>query len=250
MHCIGVIPARYQSSRFPGKPLADINGSPMIQWVYDRAMQTQSLDEVIVATDNPQIRDAVQAFGGRVTMTSAAHRSGTDRVAEVAESLDAELIVNIQGDEPLIDPAAIDAAVRPLAHYPDREMATLACPIADEEAVNNPNMVKVVFASDGRALYFSRAPIPFHRRRPGDSGSGEDGFWQHIGLYVYRRDFLLKFAAYEPTRLEKTESLEQLRALEHGHNIHVEQTDYRSVAVDTPEDLEHVHHQLAETEEK
>lgn len=247
MHCIGVIPARYQSTRFPGKPLANIDGSPMIQWVYERALQAQTLEQVIVATDNRKIRDVVEGFGGRVMMTSDRHRSGTDRVAEVSRNFDTALVVNIQGDEPLIEPDAIDTAVRPLERYPDREMSTLATPITSDAKIDDPNLVKVVFDKEDRALYFSRSPIPFRRESTDGTVPGEVTGWQHIGLYVYRREFLLRFAGYSPGQLEQSESLEQLRALEYGHTIHVEKTGYRSLPVDTPEDLERVLRQLADT---
>jgi len=244
MHCIGVIPARYHSSRFPGKPLADIAGSPMIQWVYERASDAKSLEQVIVATDHEEIRSAVETFGGEAVMTSPDHSSGTDRVAEVIRPIETDLVVNIQGDEPLIDPGAIDAAVAPLTHHPDRNMGTLACPMPSVEMIRDTNVVKVVFDRDQRALYFSRSPIPFVRHHADDDRL-QKVYWQHIGLYVYRRDFLLKFTSYPPTRLEQLESLEQLRALEYGHTIHVEKSDYRSIAVDTPADLKQIQNQLA-----
>jgi len=210
---------------------------PMIQWVYERSTLAESLDAVIVATDDPRIFEAVEAFGGTVVMTSASHQSGTDRIAEVAGSHDAELVVNIQGDEPLIEPEVIDAAVRPLQEDPDLEMGTIACPLAEED-LGNPNVVKVVFDAQHRALYFSRAGIPYPR---GDApAAGQFPHWQHIGLYVYRKDFLLRFTGYPMSRLEQIERLEQLRALEHGHAIYVNPTEYRSISVDTPEDLQRV----------
>lgn len=237
MRCLGVIPARYESKRFPGKPLAMIAEKPMIQWVYERSTLADSLDAIIVATDDSRIFEAVEAFGGTAVMTSASHQSGTDRIAEVAQAHDAELVVNIQGDEPLIEPEVIDAAVRPLQDDPDLEMGTIACPLAGED-LGNPNVVKVVFDAQHRALYFSRARIPYPRgAAPAD---GQVSHWQHIGMYVYRKDFLLRFTGYPVSRLEQLERLEQLRALEHGHAIYVNPTEYRSISVDTPEDLQQV----------
>lgn len=238
-HCLGVIPARYQSERLPGKPLATIDDKPMVQWVYERASQARTLDDVLIATDDARIAEAVKAFGGDVVMTSASHQSGTDRIAEVAEGAQTDLVVNIQGDEPLIEPAVIDAAVRPLLDDPAIEMGTIACPMAQED-LEDPNVVKVVFDNQHRALYFSRAAIP-HQARPQPSGTMQELMhWQHIGLYVYRKEFLLQFTNYPRGKLEQLERLEQLRALENGHTIHVEPTEYRSISVDTPEDLEHV----------
>lgn len=239
MHCLGVIPARFQSERLPGKPLALIDEKPMIQWVFERASRTHTLDDVLIATDDSRIVEAVKAFGGDVVMTSASHQSGTDRIAEVAEAAETDLVVNIQGDEPLIEPEVIDAAVRPLLDDTEIEMGTIACPIAPED-LEDPNVVKVVFDHRNRALYFSRAPIP-HQARPRSSGTmQEPAHWQHIGLYVYRKAFLLQFTNYPVGKLEQLERLEQLRALENGHVIHVEPTEYRSISVDTPEDLANV----------
>jgi len=237
MHCIGIIPARYESQRLPGKPLADIAGKPMIQWVYERALQSRHLSEVIIATDDERIQKAVQQFGGNVQMTADTHQSGTDRIAEVAGNSEADIIVNIQGDEPLIESEVIDASIAPLIADPSVEMGTIACPL-EQDDLHDPNVVKVVFNRDHRALYFSRAPIPY----PQGTGKpdSQNIYWQHIGLYVYRTEFLLQFTQYQSTTLEQVERLEQLRALEHGHQIHVEPTEYRSRSVDTPEDLERV----------
>jgi len=243
MHCIGVIPARYKSSRFPGKPLALIANKPMIQHVFERSRDAKTLEQVYIATDDPRIRDAAMEFTENVIMTSPEHQSGTDRIAEAVSGMDAELVVNIQGDEPLIRSRVIDSAVKPLLESNDIEMGTLACPLpAGEE--NNTNIVKVVFDTNHRALYFSRATIPYHR-----TGADTPEFWQHIGLYVYRSDFLHSFTEYPPTPLERKERLEQLRALEHGHYIHVELTDYTSIGVDTETDLEHVR-TIYETEDQ
>lgn len=234
MHVVAVIPARYASTRFPGKPLALIQNKPMIQWVYERTCQAQLVDEVVVATDDQRIADAVCAFGGRVCMTSPDHPTGTDRLAEVAAGLQAELIVNVQGDEPLIDPQMIDAAIAPLRDDAAIEMGTLAAPIATAEDFRNPNIVKVVVDRLGFALYFSRAPIPHDR----DAAAAlPPSARKHIGLYVYRRVFLLRYAALAETELEQLEKLEQLRALEHGARIRVVDTMAGCIGVDTPEDL-------------
>ena len=228
-----IIPARYGSSRFPGKPLAQLWGKPLIQHVHERASRARSAGRVIVATDDERIARAAAGFGAEVEMTAAGHVSGTDRVAEVAGRIEAELIVNVQGDEPLIDPASIDAAVEPLARDPSIPMGTLCCPIEELADLANPNVVKVVCDREGFALYFSRLPIPFVRDRGADAARR-----RHIGLYVYRRGFLLELAGLRPTPLELAERLEQLRALEHGRRIRVVEVGSASPGVDTPEDLE------------
>ncbi len=233
---VGLIPARYASKRFPGKALADLWGKPLLQHVVERAAQARTLSEVVVATDDARIADLVRGFGGKVQMTAATHPSGTDRIAEVARHLSCDLVVNIQGDEPLIVPGEIDAAVAPLLADPAIPMGTLACPLSVPQAAD-PNAVKVVVGTDGFALYFSRAPIPY--LRDGHAG-GASPYLLHIGLYVYRRDVLLRLASLPPTPLEERERLEQLRALEHGIRIRVVTTDHPSIGVDTPEDLERV----------
>jgi 3-deoxy-manno-octulosonate cytidylyltransferase (CMP-KDO synthetase) len=236
---VAIIPARYASTRLPGKALADIAGRPMIEHVYRRASAARTVASVIVATDDERIAAAVRAFGGDVRMTSAAHQSGTDRLAEVAHGLSCDLVVNVQGDEPLIEPAMIDEAVLAFAGDPALEMSSLrrridpASPGRDD--ARNPNVTKVVVDRNGYALYFSRAPIPFVR-----DGSPVPPAWRHVGLYVYRRECLLRLAALPPTALEQAEALEQLRALEHGIRIHVVETSFDSIGVDTPQDLEHV----------
>ncbi len=248
---IAVIPARYGSTRFPGKSLALIRDKPMVQWVYERTKRSTLLDRVIVATDDRRIFDAVTAFGGEAVMTSEAHATGTDRIAEVAEKLNCTIVVNVQGDEPLIDPRMIDEAVRPLAGDPSIPMGTLAKRITDPAEAVDPNVVKVVMDMNGYALYFSRAPIPWDR----DHWAGRtvpDGLplagpcYKHIGLYVYRREFLLGYAAMSQTPLEATEKLEQLRALEHGHRIKVVITDHESFGVDIPGDLSKILQHLNE----
>ena len=242
MRVVGLIPARYASKRFPGKALADLAGKPLLQHVVERARQARSLSEVVVATDDARIAAAVRAFGGKVQMTAATHPSGTDRIAEVARDLACDLVVNIQGDEPLIVPAEIDAAVAPLLADAWIPMGTLACPLSVEQAAD-PNAVKVVVGVDGFALYFSRAPIPY--LRDGHRG-GVSPHLLHIGLYVYRREVLLRLAGLPPTPLEERERLEQLRALEHGIRIRVVVTDHPSIGVDTPEDLERVRRMLTQ----
>jgi 3-deoxy-manno-octulosonate cytidylyltransferase (CMP-KDO synthetase) len=248
---IAVIPARYGSTRFPGKSLALIRDKPMVQWVYERTKRSTLLDRVIVATDDRRILDAVTAFGGEAMMTSKAHATGTDRIAEVARSLDCDIIVNVQGDEPLIDPRMIDEAVRPLVGDPSIPMGTLAKRITDPADAVDPNVVKVVMDRKGYALYFSRAPIPWDR----DHWAGRTDLagltlggpcYKHIGLYVYRRDFLLAYAAMPQTALEMIEKLEQLRALEHGYKIKVETTEHESFGVDIPGDLSKILQRLDE----
>ncbi len=233
---VGLIPARYASKRFPGKALAVLGGKPLIQHVVERASRAKGLSEVVVATDDVRIAEAVRGFGGTARMTAARHPSGTDRIAEVARDLACDLVVNIQGDEPLVDPADIDAAVAPLLDDPSVPMGTLACPLPLEQAAD-PNAVKVVVGTNGFALYFSRAPIPYLRD---GHGGGSSPYLLHIGLYVYRREVLLRLASLPPTPLEERERLEQLRALEHGIRIRVVLTERASLGVDTPEDLERV----------
>jgi 3-deoxy-manno-octulosonate cytidylyltransferase (CMP-KDO synthetase) len=255
-HTVAVIPARYASTRFPGKALADIAGRPMIEHVYRRAAAARGVDAVVVATDDERIAAAVRSFDGIAAMTRAAHRTGTDRIAEVAAGLPCEIVVNLQGDEPLIEPETIEAVIAPLLSDPMLEMSTVCVPISDRADLDNPNVVKVVKDRLGRALYFSRSPIPHFRGGPpagggpAEAGSYDPGVgsfgrpFKHIGLYGYRRTFLLKFAMLAQTPLERTESLEQLRALEHGYRIQTVETRYDSIGVDTPEDLERVRRQL------
>lgn len=234
---VAIIPARYQSSRLPGKPLADIAGRPMIEHVYRRAAASPVIDAVVVATDDERVRAAVEGFGGLAWMTRADHANGSDRLAEVAAALSCELVVNVQGDEPLLVPEMIAEAVRPLVDDPSLPMATLCRAIDDPSDLTNPNVVKVVRDRRGFALYFSRSPIPFTRA---SGGLDPGGARKHIGLYVYRREFLLAFARLAPTPLEQAECLEQLRALEHGFRIMAAETSHDSVGVDTPDDLERV----------
>lgn len=236
---LGVIPSRYGAQRFPGKPLALVAGQPLVQRVYERARLAKRLDRVVVATDDQRIADAVRGFGGEVVMTSPTCPSGTDRAAEVARKLGGDLIVNIQGDEPLMRPEMIDQLVDGLASDTGCAMATLARKIDSPAALTNPNIVKVVFTHTGNALYFSRHTIPFVR----DTGTAATHY-QHIGIYAYRRVFLLKFVQMPQSALETTEKLEQLRALENGYAIKVLVTPYDSVGVDTPEDVKIVEEAL------
>ncbi len=231
MRTLCVIPARYASTRLPGKPLADICGKPMICRVLERARCARKPDKVIVATDDERICDAVRAEGGEALMTRTDHLTGTDRLAEVAEAYPAvDLIVNVQGDEPLIEPSAIDDLIAPFEMDENLPMATVMTRMEDAEEQLDPNNVKVVVDKLGYALYFSRSLVPYPRAAAGP-------VYKHIGIYAYRRDFLLRYARLEPTPLEKAESLEQLRALENGYGIRVLETDCRFVGVDTAEDL-------------
>ena len=235
MKAICVIPARYASSRLPGKPLADICGKPMIQWVYEQAQQAKLLEEVLVATDNSLVYKAVQAFAGQVCMTRANHTSGTDRLAEVAEQYpNVDLIVNVQGDEPLIPSEIIDQLVTAFLEDPTLQMATLKA-VMPEQEYSDPASVKVVTDKLGNALYFSRSQLPYVRNKSSDTK-----IYKHIGIYAYKRDFLLKFASLPLGYLEQIESLEQLRVLENGYKIKVIEVDYSAVGVDTLEDLEKV----------
>jgi 3-deoxy-manno-octulosonate cytidylyltransferase (CMP-KDO synthetase) len=233
MRIIGIIPARYSATRLPGKPLADICGKPLIQYVYEQAKKVKLLEDVIVATDDERILEAVEKFGGKAVMTSPSHPSGTDRCAEVARKIDCDFVINIQGDEPLIPPEVIDKVAEALKESTDETPMTSAATIASEEERENSNVVKVVTDQKGIALYFSRSPIPFYRNPIAPT-------LRHIGIYGYRKDFLLKFVSLPQTPLERTESLEQLRALEHGFRIKIVLVDYSPVGVDTPEDLERV----------
>jgi 3-deoxy-manno-octulosonate cytidylyltransferase (CMP-KDO synthetase) len=226
----------------------------MVEHVYRRAASARGVDAVVVATDDERIAATVRSFGGIAMMTRAGHRTGTDRIAEVAASLSCEIVLNVQGDEPLIEPEMIEQVIAPLIADPMLEMSTVCVPISDRSDYANPNVVKVVMDRTGRALYFSRSPIPHFR----DSGLGirdstnpaspeariPNPVYKHIGLYGYHRTFLLKFAKLPQTPLERAESLEQLRALEHGYRIHTVETKYDSIGVDTPEDLERVRRQL------
>ena len=233
MKVLCVIPARYASTRLPGKPLALIAGKPMIQHVYERACHAVLPQEVVVATDSKIVADAVKEFGGKVMMTSPDHPSGTDRLAEVALSYpDIDVIVNVQGDEPMIPPEVIDRLSQAFADDKDLKMATLKT-LMGEEDYNNPNAVKVVTDQNGYALYFSRSLLPYPRNRKADFK-----VYKHVGIYAYRRSFLLSYAAYEPTPLEQIEGLEQLRVLENGQRIKVLESKFQGIGIDTQEDLD------------
>jgi 3-deoxy-manno-octulosonate cytidylyltransferase (CMP-KDO synthetase) len=240
VNTIGIVPARYASTRFPGKPLALIAGKPLIQHVVEQCRKAGALSEIIVATDDIRIREVAQKFC-RVEMTRSDHPSGSDRIAEVAGKISCAAVVNIQGDEPLIDPQVIDAVAGALARH---EMSTAATPIQNPAEVNNPNVVKVVVNAAGQALYFSRRTIPYLR----EAASPEDArrqlaafaFLKHLGIYGYRRDTLLRLVKFPISPLENAEKLEQLRALEHGIGIAVVKVNYNSVGVDVPEDVKRV----------
>lgn len=228
-----IIPARYGSSRLEGKPLIEVQGKPIIQWVYEKAAMSELADIIIVATDDSRIFDAVKAFGGNVEMTSANHKCGSDRIREVAERHpEISYIVNLQGDEPLITPESIDEVIRNVKDDIAADISTLIRPLTDENEINNPNLVKCVRDLNGFALYFSRSKIPYER----NTGIAE--FWGHLGIYGYKRDALFKMTSLPQSPLEKTESLEQLRALENGMKIKTSVVNFVPVGIDTKEDLE------------
>jgi 3-deoxy-manno-octulosonate cytidylyltransferase (CMP-KDO synthetase) len=251
---VAIIPARYASTRLPGKPLLDIAGTPMILHVVRRTRRVPAIDRVIVATDDWRVLELVTTAGVEAVMTSSDHRTGTDRLAEVAANLDAEIIVNVQGDEPLIEPATIESALSPMLEDPLLVMSTTCEPIESPADLVNPNVVKVITDREGYAIYFSRSPIPFPRSEVLKHGSLEEAlrarpellllYSKHTGLYVYRREFLLTFTQLSPTKLEEIEALEQLRAVENGYRIKVVRVGHRSIGVDTPEDLERVRREL------
>ena len=238
VHVVCIIPSRYESTRFPGKPLADLCGKPMLQHVYERVLKAKSVTFAAVATDDERIFRAVQAFGGRAVMTSPRHRSGTERIAEAVEALELQddaIVVNIQGDQPLFEPVQVDEVVGPLMEDPSIPMSTLIYRIVRPEEITHPNAVKVVFDNSLFALYFSRATVPFVRDR-----DKRADYYKHHGIYAYRRAFLRTFTALPEGVLERLEALEQLRVLEHGHRIRVVVTPHDSVEVDTPGELERV----------
>jgi len=237
MEAVAVIPARYKSSRFEGKVLADILGKPMLQYVWESAKEAKLLDEVIVACDDEKVKEIAQGFGAKVVMTAKQHLSGTDRIAEVVALMDVKVVVNIQADEPLIKPVMIDSIVDALLKDRSLEMVTLMKRITDPNDINNPNVVKVVVDKNNFALYFSRAPIPY---RAFDSEVKEPVYFKHIGIYGYTKDFLFIYKNIPVSLLEKTEKLEQLRVLSEGYRIKVLETKYDTIGVDTPQDLEKV----------
>ena len=234
---IVVIPSRYASTRLPGKPLVPLAGKPMVQHVYERAKQAQTVHRVMVATDDQRIMDAVKGFGGEARMTRADHRTGTERVAEVAVHEPGDVFVNIQGDEPLIDPMAIDTAVGALLEEPQAQIATVATPIRHAGDIMDPNVVKTVLDFDGNALYFSRAPIPWIRDT---QQKLHVKYWKHLGLYVFQREALLEYSTLPQGELERIEQLEQLRWLENGWKIRVAEVAHDAVSVDVAEDVARV----------
>lgn len=238
MKAVGVIPARYAAKRFPGKVLAELLGKPLVQYVYEEARKSRCLEEIIIACDDEKVFKTVQGFGARAVMTGRGHNSGTDRIAEAVGSIDAQIVVNIQADEPLLHFSMLDSMAACLIKEPAVSMATLIRKIDDPRELSNVNVVKVVKDSNNFALYFSRLPIPYLR----DSSGGQEAVpsYKHIGLYAYTKDFLMVFTHLEEGRLERAERLEQLRALEYGYRIKLIETNFDTVSVDTPADLERV----------
>lgn len=232
MKVLGVIPARYDSTRFPGKPLADINGKPMLLWCYESSLKSKLIDKLIVATDDKRIFSAVKKSGGEVVMTSKKHRSGTDRIAEAAKKFKCDIVVNIQGDEPFIDYRIIDKAIKTLKKDKSAQVSTAARRITHKKEINDPNNVKIVFDNKFNAIYFSRSVIPFDR-----DAKGNTNYYKHYGLYVYRKDYLMKITKMPESKLEKIEKLEQLRILENGGKIKIVLTNKDSISIDTREDL-------------
>ena len=231
MKTAAIIPARMGSTRFPGKVLANLGGKPIVQWVWERTKASKA-DEVIVASDSEEVIRAVQAFGGNAQMTSPNHPSGSDRIWEVASKLDCDIIINVQGDEPFMDPTGIDQLIDVMQETPAPDMATVVVPSTREQIANNPNSPKVVVSADNTALYFSRSPIPFLRE-----GGTDMPLYKHWGIYAYSRAALSRFVSLPESPLEKCEKLEQLRALENGMKIKVIKTNFQSIGIDTPEDL-------------
>jgi 3-deoxy-manno-octulosonate cytidylyltransferase (CMP-KDO synthetase) len=232
-----VLPSRYGSTRFAGKPLADISGRPLVEWVYRRASQVRGVGELVVATDDERIARAVESFGGNAVLTAGDHATGTDRVAEVARSRPYEVVVNLQGDEPVFDPRTVEAMVDRLVSAPDTDIVTGCHPIEAKEDHDDPNVVKVVADRDGRALYFSRSPVPHGALEIGAA-------YRHVGIYVFRRESLIRFTSLEASPLERAERLEQLRALENGMTIRLIVTDTKTVGVDVPDDVKKVEKEL------
>ncbi len=238
MKTAAIIPARFGSMRFPGKVLAKLDGKPIIQWVWERAVQSKA-DTVLIATDDEKVFDTVTSFGGKAVMTKKDHPSGSDRIWEAAKDLDADLIINVQGDEPMIPPSVIDSLIDAMTES-GAEMGTVVVPVKREDVANNPNLPKVVLSADGYAIYFSRSMIPYLRE-----GGEETELFRHWGIYAYRREALQKFVSLPPGRLEQCEKLEQLRALENGMRIKVIKTGFETIGIDTPEDLERAEQFLA-----
>lgn len=252
---LAVIPARWASTRFPGKPIANILGKPMVQWVLEQVQRANLVTEIVVATDDQRIYDAVHNFGGKVVMTSPDHQSGTDRAAEVAKNLECDIVVNVQGDEPLIPPENIDLVIKPLLNSPDLLVSTLMIAIRNWSEMFDSNICKVVVDGKGRALYFTRSPVPYDRGSwPEDVYENKDGGantkvlgYKHIGIYAYTKSFLLQFPKLKSSRLENLEKLEQLRILDNGHFIQVIETNHNSIGVDRPSDLGEVKQMMIKT---
>ncbi len=242
MNTIGVIPARYGSTRFAAKVLADLAGKPMIQHVWERAQKSKLLDHLIIACDDEKVIKVAQGFGAEAVMTSASHKSGTDRIAEAVKNLDVKIVVNIQGDEPLVHPDMIDGMAKALLQDASCQMATVVKPLDDEKMLDDPNYVKVVLDHKGFALYFSRSRIPFDRDK---TGKEKIPYFKHFGLYAYRKEFLMNFKNLPPSPLEKAEQLEQLRVLQAGYKIKAVETPFDTIAVDTKDDLNRVEKELA-----
>lgn len=242
---IAIIPARWESTRFPGKPLADIAGKPMIQWVYERTCRAETLDKTIVATDDQRIFDSVQSFGGQVVLTPKKISTGTERVAFVAKDLKADIIINVQGDEPLIEPASVDLVAKVLQSDEIAVMATLARKVTVSDELKDVNNVRVVLDKNNRALYFSRSIIPYYRDKDINEWIFYHTYYAHIGIYAFRRNFLLQFE-HLSSLLEKAEKLEQLRAIENGYTIKVGICDAKPICVDVPEHLELVNRRIKE----
>lgn len=236
MKSIGVIPARWASTRFPGKVLAEFGGKPMLQHVWERVRQSRELSDVLIACDDEKVLNAARNFGAKAVMTSPEHPSGTDRIAEAVVSLDVDIVVNIQADEPMIQPRMIDGLVTALKDDKQTHVATLILSVKNTGDLDNPNVVKVVVDRNGKALYFSRSRIPFDR----DGHSGAEGYYKHIGIYAYRKDFLMAFDSLPASRLEKLEKLEQLRILEAGYDIQAVLTEFETIGVDTEDDWKKV----------
>ena len=235
MKVVAAIPARYHSSRFEGKALVEILGKPLIEWVYIQTVKSRLINKTFVATDDIRIFEAVSSFGCQAIMTSSNHKTGTDRIAEAIKEVAADIVVNVQGDEPLITPDVIDGVIQPLLDNPELQMATAACEIKDKEDLDNPNVVKVTMDRNNFALYFSRSKIPYHRESLGTSI-----VYKHLGLYSFRKEFLGRFTDLPQGELEKAESLEQLRILEYGYKLKVIKTAYDGIGVDTKDDLDKV----------
>ncbi|MGB2705736.1 MAG: 3-deoxy-manno-octulosonate cytidylyltransferase [Candidatus Omnitrophota bacterium] len=238
MKAIGIIPARWQSERFEGKVLANLLGKPLVQHVWERAKESRILEEVIIATDNEDVIKAVKRFGGKVVYTSKDQPSGSDRIVEVINPIDVEVVVNIQGDEPLVHYSMIDGLANALLEDKTVQMATVIKKINDKNELANPNVVKVVIDKDGYALYFSRSPIPYARGE--ETKEKVQYYYKHIGIYAYTKDFLFTYTNLPKSGLEETEKLEQLRALENGYKIKTIETEFDTIGVDTPEDLRKV----------